>query len=61
MMNAPTVSTNDVIDAICANEVILPDAQAIVGLVAPDASIGTLFFSMPTRRQSLTRAIPASL
>lgn len=35
-----------VINVICANEGISPDARAIVGLVAPDASIGTLYFEI---------------
>jgi uncharacterized protein len=38
---------DDVIDAICLNEGVTRDAQsAIVGLVAPDASIGTLYFEV---------------
>lgn len=38
---------DDVIEAICVNEGVTRDAQsAIIGLVAPDASIGTLYFEI---------------
>jgi hypothetical protein len=41
-----------VIDAVCANEGISRGAQsAIVGLVAPDASIGSLYFEVVDNRE----------